>query len=152
MRLILRSLLLDYYGAHTSLCPTYLLTGNLLSTSTLATTLLPEDRPSGTATQVVKIVDMDEMSDVDRNSEDGADLAEEPVATEAADGDEMNADEMWGNDRGAEGGLSGRGEKTGVIRDDDAIKEEDVPRWGVVLVQDDQLERELELLCRTYPI
>ena len=141
--LILSSLLLDYYESHTSLCPTYLLTGNLHSTSTLATTLLPEDRLSTTATQVVKIVDMDEMSDVDRNSEDGTDMGDEPVATEAADAEALDADEMWGNDRGAEGGLSGRGAASGLVREEVIVREEEVPRWGVVLVQDDHLEGRL---------
>ena len=83
---------------------------------------------------------MDEMSDADRNSEDG----EDEVG--------MDADKVLGNDKGGEGGLSGHGGKTGLLRDDDEdIKPEEVKRWGVVLVQGEDLESECVRREKTAP-
>ncbi|ORX35492.1 DNA polymerase subunit Cdc27 [Kockovaella imperatae] len=138
-----KNLLLDYFESHPSISPTYLLTGDLLSTSKLATNTLPEDREQVTATQRVRIVDMDEMSDADRNSEDGVGDAD------GDDPDKMDTDDRMGNDHGdEEGGISGTGTKSGLIkdaRDDEAIVSEEVKRWGVVLVHADELDEKKKL-------
>lgn len=139
-----RSLLLHYYNANTSLSPTYLLSGPLKSTSRLALTQLEPAPPSPTATQSlahlaksgVKIVDMDQMSDADRNSE-----------PDEEDEMGMKNDSRWpGNDQGDEDGL-GSGIK--VEREDEDVEAEEVPRWGMVLVQDDALEGGLSVILRS---
>ena len=71
------------------------------------------------------------MSDGERNSEDGD-----------ADG-QMDTDQIWGNDHGDEAGISGGGIKTGLARESEVIMPEEVKRWGVVLVQGDNLDGEL---------
>jgi DNA polymerase delta subunit 3 len=138
---LIRSILLRYLNAHPTLAPTYILSGPLKSTSQLAQTQLEPVGPSSPgatqslahlATQGVKIVDMDQMSDADRNSE-----------PDEADEMGMKNDDGWpGNDEGAEDGLVGDGVE-GVEREDEEVVNEEVPRWGMVLVQGDALEGEL---------
>lgn len=72
---------------------------------------------------------MDEMSDADRNSEPDEE-------------DEMGVrnEHGWpGNDTGEMDGLGG-GRGIRVERKDEEIVSEEVPRWGVVLVQGPKLE------------
>lgn len=140
-----RSLLLSYQKSNPNIAPTYLLSGPLKSTSKLETTAIDLSRAgspnlNGTqslahlATQGVRIVDMDEMSDADRNSEDG----------DADELDEMgmkNDDGRPGNDEGHADGLAGV-VRFKVEREDEILEPEEVPKWGVVLVQADHLERE----------
>jgi len=72
---------------------------------------------------------MDQMSDADRNSE-----------PDEEDEMGMRNDGQWpGNDQGEEDGM-GVGVK--VERVDEEVEPEEVPRWGMVLVQDDALEGE----------
>lgn len=128
--LTIRSLLLSYYATHTATA-TYLLTGPLLRNSTLAYTQLPPTAPASptTATQSlahlggqVKIVDMDQMSDDERNSE--VDDAEDDVRMTNDDG---------ALDQGA----------LGIEREGDGdLQSEEVPRWGVVMVSEEGLEGE----------
>ena len=87
---------------------------------------------------------MDEMSDADRNSEADEDGQEE----EEREGEgEMEV----GKDKGGEGGLVGDSKVgMGPGREGEVVVAEDVPRWGVVLVQADRLDgesfaRELDL-------
>lgn len=132
------SILLRYLNAHPTLAPTYILSGPLKSTSKLAQTQLEPIGPASPgatqslahlATQGVKIVDMDQMSDADRNSE-----------PDEADEMGMRNEDGWpGNDEGAEDGLVGDGLDR-VEREDDVVVNEEVPRWGMVLVQGDLLE------------
>lgn len=86
------SVLLAHARANPSLQITYLLSGPLLSTSSLAQTQLPSDSlqldakalAQLEASQKVKIRDMDEVSDGERNSDDGTE----------------EDDELIGNDKG----------------------------------------------------
>lgn len=75
---------------------------------------------------------MDEMSDADRKSEPDV---EDEMGMENEEG--FNP----GNDTGATNGLDG-GRNIGRDRQDDFVEAEEVPRWGVVLVQGDKLEGE----------
>ncbi len=77
---------------------------------------------------MVRIVDMDEMSDADRNSDAGSEevLGLEDIGNDVGDG--LNGIV------GAGGGVEG------VRREEVAVMAEVVPRWGVVLVQGDRLE------------
>ncbi|WRT66008.1 uncharacterized protein IL334_002959 [Kwoniella shivajii] len=130
---IAKNLLSEYSQSHSEVIPTFLLTGPLLSESKLSYTQLPSLTQSYIPTsRIVKIVDMDEMSEGDRNSEDD-------------DGrDRMDI----GNDKGDdENGISGGiilGGSGGKIQDD-LIKKEDVDRWGVVLVSIENLEEKKHL-------
>ena len=72
---------------------------------------------------------MDEMSDADRNSEDGmAGLEDEEM------------DVGMGNDEGADDGIGGQGTVEGVKIEDKEVKAEQVKMWGVVLVQTEGLK------------
>ncbi|OCF56883.1 hypothetical protein L486_05738 [Kwoniella mangroviensis CBS 10435] len=130
-----KNLLLSHYNSNPSLSPTYLLTGPLLSTSTINQTQLHSlTQIHGSSTQRVRIVDMDEMSEGDRNSEDEDDDDEKEV----------------GNDNGAEDGLVGdlKLPVPGTVKDDEemgALEGEEVKRWGVVLVGKDGLEEKKKL-------
>ncbi|WWC96586.1 hypothetical protein V866_003454 [Kwoniella sp. B9012] len=130
-----KNLLLSHYISNPSLSPTYLLTGPLLSTSTINQTQLHSlTQIHGSSTQRVRIVDMDEMSEGDRNSEDEDDDDEKEV----------------GNDNGAEDGLVGdlKLPIPGSVKDDEemgALEREEVKRWGVVLVGKDGLEEKKKL-------
>ncbi|WVQ85749.1 hypothetical protein IAT38_007916 [Cryptococcus sp. DSM 104549] len=133
---VAKNLLLAHFEAHTDLAPTYLLTGPLLRTSTLTHTELTVSSPSK-ATQslrdmgkgMVRIVDMDERSEGERNSDDGIDDDEE--------GEE-------GNDKGAEVGQGGIG---GVAKDDggNEWQGDEVERWGVVLTGQETLDEKKKL-------
>ncbi|WVF71009.1 hypothetical protein IAT40_005805 [Kwoniella sp. CBS 6097] len=132
-----KNLLLEYHNSHPSSSATYLLTGPLLSTSTLNQTQLLSLQPKHgdqSLTQKVRIVDMDEMSEGDRNSED------------EREEDEIGFEEV-GNDKGAEDGLAGNlgiiGGKSG--EEGEGLRGEDVIRWGVVLVGQDDLEEKKKL-------
>ncbi|WVQ96952.1 hypothetical protein IAU59_004061 [Kwoniella sp. CBS 9459] len=134
-----KNLLLEYQTSHPSVSATYLLTGPLLSTSTLNQTQLLSLQPKlgdPSLTQKVRIVDMDEMSEGDRNSED------------EREEDEIGFEEV-GNDKGAEDGLAGNlgigivGGKSG--EEGEGLRGEDVVRWGVVLVGQDELEEKKKL-------
>ena len=77
----------------------------------------------------VRIVDMDEMSDADRNSE-----------VDEEDEMGMKNEEIWpGNDHGEGDGMIG-GSRVKVEREDVVVIPEETARWGVVLVQADALE------------
>ena len=75
------SLLLSFSSSSPALHKTYLLTGPLLSSSTLARTQLTAERLKAqedekslaklSATQKIRVVELDEVSDGERNSEDG---------------------------------------------------------------------------------
>ncbi|RSH90410.1 hypothetical protein EHS25_001015 [Saitozyma podzolica] len=101
---------------------TYLLTGLLLSHSTLAQTQLPLERngldekslAALSSTQMVRIVDMDQVSEDERNSEDG-DMAMEGLGEEAP--------VLEKEEEGLEG-----------------LDAEKVTRFGVVLVGEEGLE------------
>jgi len=138
------SLLLDHLSTHPSLSPTYILTGPLLPSSSLSSTQLNDPystqvpgegkgslRGLAGAKGMVRIVDMDEMSDGERNSEDGV--------WEGMEGEE----EGLGNDEGDPAGI-GRGKGGlgvgGVGREEEVLRSEQVARWGVVLVQGAGLE------------
>ena len=75
---------------------------------------------------MVRIVDMDVMSDGERNSEDGLDGA-------GGEGGGMG----MGNDKGGGfgPGVGGEARELKQLREDDEVKGEKVKRWGVVLVQ-----------------
>ena len=131
------SILLRYLNAHPTLAPTYILSGPLKSTSKLAQTQLEPIGPASPgatqslahlATQGVKIVDMDQMSDDERNSEV----------------DEAEDDVRMTNDDGAldEGAMGIKREGAGDLQS------EEVPRWGVVMVSEEGLEGES---CLTAP-
>lgn len=136
------SLLLEHLTAHPKLNATYLLTGHLLPTSSLASTQLPADtqdarNKSGSlrdmaGTQMVRIVDMDEMSDADRNSED------DMTGLEDEEGDVG-----MGNDEGADDGIGGGSTVEGVKVEEKEVRAEQVTIWGVVLVQSEGLKGEL---------
>lgn len=71
---------------------------------------------------------MDQMSDADRNSE-----------PDEEDEMGMKNDGQWpGNDQGEADGMGLGAIK--VDREDEDVEPEEVPRWGMVLVQDDALE------------
>lgn len=75
---------------------------------------------------------MDEMSDADRNSE--PDVEDEFGMRNGTGGG------GWpGNDVGDADGMEG-GRGIGVVRKDEEIVPEEVPKWGCVLVQADRLE------------
>lgn len=125
------SILASYQSTH-NVTATYLLTGPLLRHSTLAYTQFPATAPPSptTATQSlahlggqVKIVDMDQMSDDERNSE------------HSDDDDEvrMNNDD-GAMDEGAMGIKRDEGEEDGEL------ESEEVDRWGVVMVSEEGLE------------
>jgi DNA polymerase delta subunit 3 len=69
---------------------------------------------------MVRIVDMDEVSEGERNSDDGEDV----------DPDGM------GNDEGTDDGLGGVVD----VKEEKGLEGEKVKRWGVVLVQKDELD------------
>jgi DNA polymerase delta subunit 3 len=80
---------------------------------------------------MVRIVDMDEVSEGERNSEDGVEEDEGMIGG-------------WnGNDEGA--GADGLGAVNGGEGGEE-IRSEEVKRWGVVLVQKDGLEGESIIL------
>ena len=78
-----------------------------MSTSSLALTQLPSDRPKLDAetlakleaSQRVKIRDMDEVSDGERNSEDGTEGGENETG--------LDMDELMGNDKGELSAIGG---------------------------------------------
>ena len=80
---------------------------------------------------MVRIVDMDVMSDGERNSEDGS-LGE---GLDGAGGEEVGMG--MGNDKGGGfgPGVGGEARELKQLREDDEVKGEKVKRWGVVLVQ-----------------
>ena len=77
---------------------TYLLSGPLLSTSSLAYTQLPSEGiqldakalAQLEASQRIKIVDMDEVSDGERNSEDGTEGDDELVGNDKGEPDHLD--------------------------------------------------------------
>jgi hypothetical protein len=77
---------------------------------------------------MIKIVDMDEVSEGERNSEDGMD-------------DEEEADGV-GNDIGDINGLGGGVELVVEVggKEGEVVKPEQVGRWGVVLVEQERLD------------
>ena len=83
-------------------------------------------------TQMVRIVDMDEMSDADRNSED------DMTGLEDEEGDVG-----MGNDEGADDGIGGGSTVEGVKVEEKEVRAEQVTIWGVVLVQSEGLKGEL---------
>lgn len=118
------SLLLHYQASHPDVVATYSLSGPLLSTSALGHTAVSatQDTPASqslahmSATQKLRIVDMDQMSDDERNSE--AD-EEEQRQEEALESEvEQNAKEDW----------------------DMEDAEPEVARWGVVIVKSGDLD------------
>ncbi|WVR05562.1 hypothetical protein IAU60_002581 [Kwoniella sp. DSM 27419] len=131
---VAKNLLLDHYTSNPSLYPTYLLTGPLRADSTITQTQLPSLTPANlTSTQRVKIVDMDQMSEGEMNSED-------------EDEDDGVGPEQMGNDEGAESGLAGE-LNVGAVggRNTEVVKKEQVERWGVVLVGAEALEDKKKL-------
>lgn len=123
------SLLLHYFSTHPDVIPTYLLSGPLLATSAVAQTdLTRAASPSATATQSlahlsatqkIRVVHMDEMSEDEWNSE-----AEEEEEQKEEDFEEL-----------------ARAEESIKVDGDDAL-DDVVPRWGVVLVNQDNLDGE----------
>jgi DNA polymerase delta subunit 3 len=111
-----------YYATHPDVVPTYLLSGPLFSTATLAKTSIVDEAPAGatqslahmSATQKIRIVDMDQMSDDERNSE--ADAEEERKEAEL--------------------------EQSGDAMDEDGVtdEKEEVAKWGVVLAAQETLD------------
>jgi DNA polymerase delta subunit 3 len=87
---------------------------------------------------MVRIVDMDQVSEDERNSEDG-DMAMEGLGEEAP---------VVGNDGGGEGGISGKGEGDEEVKLEkeeeglEGLDAEKVTRFGVVLVGEEGLEGE----------
>ncbi|WWC60656.1 uncharacterized protein I303_103231 [Kwoniella dejecticola CBS 10117] len=147
---VAKNLLLSHFESNPdlNLSPTYLLTGPLLAHSTINQTQLHSlTQVHSTNARAVRIVDMDEMSDDERNSEHGD-----------ADEDQVNEvdDAAIGNDSGAG---EGEGEEDGLIgsiqldpaglgrfeKEEEVVRKQDVPRWGVVLVQGDQLDEKKKL-------
>jgi DNA polymerase delta subunit 3 len=87
---------------------------------------------------MVRIVDMDQVSEDERNSEDG-DMGMEGLGEETP---------VVGNDRGGEGGISGKGEGDEEVKLEkeeglEGLDAEKVTRYGVVLVGEEGLEGEL---------
>lgn len=130
---------------------TYLLTGPLRTSVKLAMTQIPSAEPkfAPEGTQRIRIVDMDEMSDDERNSEDGAGDPEAVAGGLWTADDEENGpggeDAVVGNDEGdAIGGISGKGVEAVKLEkgSGEVVRPEEVQRWGVVLVQQDALEGE----------
>lgn len=128
------------------------MTGPLRTSVKLAMTQIPSAEPkfAPEGTQRIRIVDMDEMSDDERNSEDGAGDPEAVAGGlwTADDGEGNGAsgeDAVVGNDEGdAIGGISGKGVEAVKLEkgDGEVVRPEEVERWGVVLVQQDALEGE----------
>ncbi|WWC88210.1 uncharacterized protein L201_003115 [Kwoniella dendrophila CBS 6074] len=126
-------LYVHYKDNEESVSPTYLLTGPLLKESKInQTELISLTQIRSTSTQKVRIVDMDEMSEGDRNSED--------------EDDHIQEDDV-GNDKGELGGLVGNSDlelnvKKEDLNDENSLikNDENVPRWGVVLVGKDNFE------------
>ncbi|ORY23928.1 DNA polymerase subunit Cdc27-domain-containing protein [Naematelia encephala] len=118
---------------------TYLLTGPLKATAQLSKTALDSlSSQAGPATQMVRIVDMDEISDGERNSEDG----------DGQDDELGIGTERMGNDEGDQDGINGGVgvELQGIKREDEeVIGEQVVQRWGCVLVQQDNLDEKKTL-------
>jgi hypothetical protein len=80
---------------------------------------------------------MDQVSEDERNSEDG-DMGMEGLGEETP---------VVGNDRGGEGGISGKGEGDGEVKLEkeeglEGLNAEKVTRFGVVLVGEEGLEGE----------
>ncbi|KAL1405217.1 hypothetical protein Q8F55_008842 [Vanrija albida] len=125
-----KNLLLHYLSTHPDVIPTYLLSGPLLATSALAqTTLTRAASPSATqslahlsATQKIRVVHMDEMSEDEWNSE-------------AEEEEEQNEEDFEA--------LAGA-EESIKVDGDDAL-DDVVPRWGVVMVNQDGLEDKKKL-------
>jgi hypothetical protein len=127
---LIRSLLLSYHSSHEATA-TYILTGPLLRESTLTYTQLPpqtQAEPKATQSLAhmggqVKIVDMDQMSDGEANSE----------------ADEDEDDVRMGNDDGADD-AGALGVKGAEDDHEGELEAEETPRWGVVLVSEEGLE------------
>lgn len=139
------------HGSSGGVSATYLLTGPLRTSVKLAMTQIPSAEPqfAPAGTQRIRIVDMDEMSDDERNSEDGAGDPEAVAGGlwSADDNDDGHGgeDAVMGNDEGdALGGISGKGVEAVRLQKaaGDVVQPEEVERWGVVLVQQDGLEGE----------
>lgn len=130
--MLIFSLMQAYHSSH-QCTATYVLTGPLLRDSTLTYTQFP------VATQVetkstqslahlggqVKIVDMDQMSDGEANSEVDEDENEPRMTND--DG---------ADDRGALGINGAEDDHEGEL------ESEETPRWGVVMVSEEGLEGE----------
>lgn len=121
----LLSLMRAYLSSHPAVAATYLLSGPLLASSTLAQTQVAangggpatQSLAHMSATQKIKIVDMDQMSDDERNSEADAEEEREEIELEHSE------DKIAVDDQGA-------------------VVPEEVARWGVVLVGQDALDGE----------
>jgi len=120
------SFLKEYLASHPDVTPTYLLSGTLLSDSKIAHTSVTDDAPAtGTqslahmsATQKLRIVDMDQVSDDERNSEADAEEEREEIELEHS-GESIKVED--------EGSLGAS---------------EQVAKWGVVLAAADVLDGE----------
>ncbi|WWC68312.1 uncharacterized protein I206_102236 [Kwoniella pini CBS 10737] len=140
---IAKNLLLNHYQNNSKLIPTYLLTGPLLLTSKINQTQLfslnQNLNHNEKNSRIVKIVDMDEMSDDERNSEH--DNLEEEEEEEQIGNDLGNNNE---NENGLIGSikLSNNNENE---EEEMIIKNQNVIRWGVILVQSDQIEEKKKL-------
>ncbi|EIW73096.1 hypothetical protein TREMEDRAFT_59259 [Tremella mesenterica DSM 1558] len=140
-----KNLLLSHYTSHPSLYPTYILTGNLLPTSSLTQTQIHHDGPSLPAGSLahlgnVRIVDMDQVSDDERNSEDG----EIDLAGELNDG--KLGEMSMGSDEASEDGIKGGiRHDAGGGNEDEEMRVQEVERWGVVLVGKEKLEEKKTL-------
>ncbi|KAL7419789.1 hypothetical protein Q5752_005705 [Cryptotrichosporon argae] len=137
---IAKNLMLAQLGA-SAYRATYLVSGRLRATSKLTTTsLAARDSTDGggqslahlSATQKIRVVDMDERSEGEVDSEYGDD--------EDVEGGQYGVPGLGtvGNDKGDAVGLgagagAGRGEG-------ESVRPEEVGRWGVVLVDQDGLE------------
>ncbi|ODN83985.1 hypothetical protein L202_00021 [Cryptococcus amylolentus CBS 6039] len=160
---VAKDILLKHLQSNPSLSSTYLLSGPLLSSSSLTQTQLSPSHGAGggggkgfrdLGEGMVKIVDMDERSDAgsDADADADADAAGEEGKVANGENERLGDDQDTrmdgvGNDRGAapgDGGLGG-GEVIGEDGDGDGVRRERVDRWGVVFAADDMLEEKKRL-------
>ncbi|ODO07639.1 hypothetical protein L198_01220 [Cryptococcus wingfieldii CBS 7118] len=158
---VAKDILLKHLQSNPSLSSTYLLSGPLLSSSSLTQTQLSPSYGRGggggkgfrdLGEGMVKIVDMDERSDAGSDAEADADAEGEGEEGKVNNGenerlgdDEDTRMDGVGNDRGAEPGDGGLGGGEVIGEDGHGVRRERVDRWGVVFAADDMLEEKKRL-------